>query len=89
LSITTVARAVNQRSGVRESARQRVEEAIAIFDEYIATPTQIKKVALIIAAGSSFIGLAKSAKERFDLHILPKLSCFWRFFPRLSDHIIH
>lgn len=66
LSTATVDRVLNQRPGVRENTRLRVEEAIRKSMAQRGTAA-IKKVAFVIEAGSSFIGLVKTALERVKI----------------------
>nr|WP_314418480.1 LacI family DNA-binding transcriptional regulator [uncultured Erwinia sp.] len=63
LSTATVDRVLNQRPGVRENTRQRVEEALRQFSAQQNSGQQMK-IAFVLEAGTSYIELVKSALER-------------------------
>ncbi|EPC4490666.1 LacI family DNA-binding transcriptional regulator [Serratia liquefaciens] len=68
VSTATVDRVLNGRSGVRETTRKKVKSAIQRLGgqwEDEGTPRQLRRVAFICEAGSSFISLVEKEARRY------------------------
>ncbi|MDF7651575.1 LacI family DNA-binding transcriptional regulator [Erwiniaceae bacterium L1_54_3] len=64
LSTATVDRVLNNRPGVKESTRLRVEQAMSQRSPVSATLVAEKKIAFVVDAGSSFIEIIRGALSR-------------------------
>ncbi|NIF22175.1 LacI family DNA-binding transcriptional regulator [Candidatus Pantoea multigeneris] len=73
LSTATIDRVLNQRPGVRESTRLRVEAAIAQSQQAQQQELATQRIAFIIEAGSSFAQTVREAMEQLQTYY-PRIS---------------